>query len=266
MGESDEIREEQSSAASPETVEIANGSDRPMLAVILAVLSTVLAFVTVTVTTGGGLSFGFSFVSAIAGGFNGAYMTYALLWDLFFVAGPMLALAGVCMWNQNTKKLLIAAVSMGVAILVLNLAFGLFAMASGISALKYFSLLEYVVLVAQTNAFSLFLQALVYGGAFAVFLVAVKAKKNQAKIAVVGFSIVAVLALVLTVAGLQPFAYSIGGYSVLGYSVPKAAMYFLNEILSYVLLWAAAAIYVVKTTKDPGLNANVSSDMERIQS
>ena len=37
--------------------------------------------------------------------------------------------------------------------------------------------------------------------------VAVKAKKNQAKIAVVGFSIVAVLALVLTVAGLQPFAY-----------------------------------------------------------
>ena len=95
-------------------------------------------------------------------------MTYALLWDLFFVAGPMLALAGVCMWNQNTKKLLIAAVSMGVAILVLNLAFGLFAMASGmVSALKCFSLLEYVVLVAQTNAFSLFLQALVYGGAFA---------------------------------------------------------------------------------------------------
>lgn len=248
--EEDVVEKTNPPATEVETLRI-NGT-RPVAAIVLAALSIVFAVVQITVTIGDGLSFGISIVSSLAGGFGGAYMIYALLWDVIFVVAPIIALNGICVWNQNTKNLLVAAMSMGVAILVLNLLFGLFILFSGISALKYFNLMEYIVLAAQTSFSSLFLQFLIYGGALIVFIVAIKAKKDNAKIAIVGLSIVAVIALILTIAGLQPFAYSIGGYSVLGYTVPQSGMYFLNEFLSYVLLWAAAVVCIVQMSKKSG--------------
>lgn len=245
--------------------------DRPTTAIVLAALAVVLAVINVSYTTVGGLDIGISVVSALAMGTGTMFTTYSLLWDLLFLLAPVLVLIALCTRGQAAKKMLITSMSLGLVIMVLNIVFGVIMSTSGMNVLRYFSLLEMVTIAAQSNAVSIILQLLVYGGSLAVFLIAMNTKGNQFKIAIIGFSIVALVGLVLMIAGMQPYAYSVRGYTILGYTVPSYASYFVGEFLSNVLMWTAITVFFkfaaegavtsVASTIDTEVSVQVSNDV-----
>ena len=245
--------------------------DRPTTAIVLAALAVVLAVINVSYTTVGGLDIGISVVSALAMGTGTMFTIYSLLWDLLFLLAPVLVLIALCTRGQAAKKMLITSMSLGLVIMVLNIVFGVIMSTSGMNVLRYFSLLEMVTIAAQSNAVSIILQLLVYGGSLAVFLIAMNTKGNQFKIATIGFSIVALVGLVLMIAGMQPYAYSVRGYTILGYTVPSYASYFVGEFLSNVLMWTAITVFFkfaaegavtsVASTIDTEVSVQVSNDV-----
>ena len=245
--------------------------DRPTTAIVLATLAVVLAVINVSYTTVGGLDIGISVVSALAMGTGTMFTIYSLLWDLLFLLAPVLVLIALCTRGQAAKKMLITSMSLGLVIMVLNIVFGVIMSTSGMNVLRYFSLLEMVTIAAQSNAVSIILQLLVYGGSLAVFLIAMNTKGNQFKIAIIGFSIVALVGLVLMIAGMQPYAYSVRGYTILGYTVPSYASYFVGEFLSNVLMWTAITVFFkfaaegavtsVASTIDTEVSVQVSNDV-----
>lgn len=245
--------------------------DRPTTAIVLAALAVVLAVINVSYTTVGGLDIGISVVSALAMGTGTMFTIYSLLWDLLFLLAPVLVLIALCTRGQAAKKMLITSMSLGLVIMVLNIVFGVIMSTSGMNVLRYFSLLEMVTIAAQSNAVSIILQLLVYGGSLAVFLIAMNTKGNQFKIAIIGFSIVALVGLVLMIAGMQPYAYSVRGYTILGYTVPSYASYFVGEFLSNVLMWTAITVFFkfaaegavtsVASTIDTEVSVQVSNDV-----
>lgn len=245
--------------------------DRPTTAIVLAALAVVLAAINVSYTTVGGLDIGISVVSALAMGTGTMFTIYSLLWDLLFLLAPVLVLIALCTRGQAAKKMLITSMSLGLVIMVLNIVFGVIMSTSGMNVLRYFSLLEMVTIAAQSNAVSIILQLLVYGGSLAVFLIAMNTKGNQFKIAIIGFSIVALVGLVLMIAGMQPYAYSVRGYTILGYTVPSYASYFVGEFLSNVLMWTAITVFFkfaaegavtsVASTIDTEVSVQVSNDV-----
>lgn len=245
--------------------------DRPTTAIVLAALAVVLAVINVSYTTVGGLDIGISVVSALAMGTGMMFTIYSLLWDLLFLLAPVLVLIALCTRGQAAKKMLITSMSLGLVIMVLNIVFGVIMSTSGMNVLRYFSLLEMVTIAAQSNAVSIILQLLVYGGSLAVFLIAMNTKGNQFKIAIIGFSIVALVGLVLMIAGMQPYAYSVRGYTILGYTVPSYASYFVGEFLSNVLMWTAITVFFkfaaegavtsVASTIDTEVSVQVSNDV-----
>ncbi len=245
--------------------------DRPTTAIVLAALAVVLAVINVSYTTVGGLDIGISVVSALAMGTGTMFTIYSLLWDLLFLLAPVLVLIALCTRGQAAKKMLITSMSLGLVIMVLNIVFGVIMSTSGMNVLRYFSLLEMVTIAAQSNAVSIILQLLVYGGSLAVFLIAMNTKGNQFKIAIIGFSIVALVGLVLMIAGMQPYAYSVRGYTILGYTVPSYGSYFVGEFLSNVLMWTAITVFFkfaaegavtsVASTIDTEESVQVSNDV-----
>ena len=245
--------------------------DRPTTAIVLAALAVVLAVINVSYTTVGGLDIGISVVSALAMGTGTMFTIYSLLWDLLFLLAPVLVLIALCTRGQAAKKMLITSMFLGLVIMVLNIVFGVIMSTSGMNVLRYFSLLEMVTIAAQSNAVSIILQLLVYGGSLAVFLIAMNTKGNQFKIAIIGFSIVALVGLVLMIAGMQPYAYSVRGYTILGYTVPSYASYFVGEFLSNVLMWTAITVFFkfaaegavtsVASTIDTEVSVQVSNDV-----
>lgn len=245
--------------------------DRPTTAIVLAALAVVLAVINVSYTTVGGLDIGISVVSALAMGTGTMFTIYSLLWDLLFLLAPVLVLIALCTRGQAAKKMLITSMSLGLVIMVLNIVFGVIMSTSGMNVLRYFSLLEMVTIAAQSNAVSIILQLLVYGGSLAVFLIAMNTKGNQFKIAIIGFSIVALVGLVLMITGMQPYAYSVRGYTILGYTVPSYASYFVGEFLSNVLMWTAITVFFkfaaegavtsVASTIDTEVSVQVSNDV-----
>lgn len=255
----------------PNGEDAALNGDRPTTAIVLAALAVVLAVINVSYTTVGGLDIGISVVSALAMGTGTMFTIYSLLWDLLFLLAPVLVLIALCTRGQAAKKMLITSMSLGLVIMVLNIVFGVIMSTSGMNVLRYFSLLEMVTIAAQSNAVSIILQLLVYGGSLAVFLIAMNTKGNQFKIAIIGFSIVALVGLVLMIAGMQPYAYSVRGYTILGYTVPSYASYFVGEFLSNVLMWTAITVFFkfaaegavtsVASTIDTEVSVQVSNDV-----
>lgn len=235
-------------------------NNHPIAAITLAALAVVLAVINVSYTTVGGLDIGISLVSTLVMGTGMMYTIYSLVWDVLFLLAPVLVLIALCTRGEAAKKMLITSMSLGLVIMVLNIVFGMIVSTSGMNVLRYFSLLEMVIIVAQSNAAGIILQLLIYGSSLAVLLVAMKTKGNQFKVAIIGFSIVALVGLVLMIAGMQPYAYSMRGYTVLGYTVPGYASYFIGEFLSNVLMWIAIAVFFKFTAKESV--ASVTSVMD----
>ena len=232
----------------------------PTVAITLAALAVVLAVINVSYTTVGGLDVGISLVSTFTMGTGMMYTIYSLVWDVLFLLAPVLVLIALCTRGEAAKKMLVTSMSLGLVIMVLNIVFGMIVSTSGMNVLRYFSLLEMVIIAAQSNAVSIILQLLIYGSSLVVLVVAMNTKGNQFKIAIIGFSIVALVGLVLMIAGMQPYAYSVRGYTVLGYTVPGYASYFIGEFLSNVLMWMAIAVFFKFTAKESV--ASVASVMD----
>lgn len=217
--------------------------------VALAIIAVAFSLITVTISSSTGVSIGVSLISPFMNGTGTAYTAYAFLWDLFFVLAAALVLVAVVRGGSTARKLVLAGLCSGLAIVVLNAIFGVIAISSGLSALKTFSLLEYLIIVKQSNVLSLLLQFIVYGGALGVYIVATKSKSAMGKAALIGYGIVAIVGLVLLIAGFEPYAYSIGGGSFFGYSIPQDSSYFVNEFASNVCMWFSIALFLAQRGK-----------------
>lgn len=222
---------------------------RNMPAIILAALATLFGLVSVTMSSGDGIGIGVNIISSLTMGAGAMFTIYSVLWDILFLLGPVILLICLCTGSKNTKKAFIAALTMNLVLIVLEIAFGIYVHALGTGVFRSFSLLEFLIIAAQSGDANLVVQILVYGGAFATFIVATKSKKDKVKIVTIGFAIVTAIGLVSMIAGMQPFAYTIGGYSILGYSVPKVGSYFISELLSCALMWAAITVSLAKDSK-----------------
>lgn len=212
--------------------------------VALAIIAVILAFLNVSFSTGGGIDFGFGIIGAMTMGAGALYTIFAVLWDILFIGATVLVLVATIMRSNDSKQgnnLIIGGLSFCVAILVLDIVFAILARSAG---LQNFSLLELMIVLAYGSDVNLVTQFLIYGGALVVFIVA--ARLRNAKVALIGLSIVAALALVTLVCGLQPFAYSVGGVTIFGQTIPRVTTYYITEFVSMTCLWVAIILYALK--------------------
>lgn len=218
----------------------------------LACAAVVLAIVNVSFSTGTGIGFGISIIGAFTAGSGAAFTAFAVLWDVLMLCAPVFALCGIAIRNGNPKKArssMVVALCFCIAVIVLEIAFALFARSAGFEC---FSLVEILIIYAYAGDMDVVSQFVIYVGALVVFLIALKMRNG--KVAIIGFSIIGVLAILLFFCGLLPFAYSVGGTVLFGQNIPRVTTYFVSELASVLCMWGAMAAYLVKATQKEKAN------------
>lgn len=217
---------------------------------IIAIIAVAFAVLNISFSTGTGFGFSIGIISALMMGAGAVYTIFAVIWDVLFIGAPVLVLAAIAMrtndWSR-VRTLIIGALCFCIGLIVVDIVFGVLVRVAG---LQSFSLLEMLIIYAFGSDMNLITQAVIYGGALVVFLIAMKARSS--KVAIVGFSIVALLALGTLACGLQPFAYSVGGISFFGQMIPRVTTYYFSEFIAMACMWAAIVVYMVKSMPKKG--------------
>lgn len=213
----------------------------------LAIIAIVLVFLNVSFSPSTGFGFGIGIISALTMGAGALYTLFAVAWDILFLAAILFVLAAAIVRKNDAKqgsRLIIGGLTLCVVIPVLDIVFVFLVQALGF---QNFSLMEMMIIYSYGSDVNLIAQFVIYGGALVIFLISVKTRKP--KIAVIGLIVIAVFALITFACGLQPFAYSVGGITLFGQTVPRVTTYYISEFVSMACMWAAAAIFMAKEMK-----------------
>lgn len=224
----------------------ANGAYKSKMdaSMALAIIAVLFGFLNVSFDSSTGFGFGIGIIGALTMGAGAAYTIFAVIWDILFIGAPVLVLIGISMRDKDsvlTRRLIIGALCLCIGIIVLDIVFAMMVRSAG---LQSFSLIEMMIIASYGSDVNLTTQFVIYVGALVVVLVALKMRNS--KVAIIGLAVVAVIALGTLVCGLQPFAYSVGGITIFGQTLPLVTTYYISEFLTMICMWASIALFMMK--------------------